>query len=656
LKSITKYFPDTCNSRIIFYKAISTNDDKRMSRRYARLLVLFLVPYCAHAQVGSLKDAAQQAVLSNPEVLARFHALEAAKAERDAAFGGFLPRVDVSATTGRERRYDNPALRNSISQRSDAITLTQLLFDGFATYNDVKRLDHASLVRLFELYDASETVALEVVRAYIDVLRYRTLVEMAEENYVRHRSVFEQIQKKAAAGVGRRVDLEQAAGRLALSEANLLTDTANLHDVSARFQRLVGMPPLGALPPPSGLNKGMPADVREAMETAVGRNPAILASVENVRAANRAASARYADYQPRVELRLSSARGDNLGGGVGESHDNSAQVVLNWNLFNGLSDRARVRQFAEQLNVARDQRDRACRDMRQTLLIAMNDTVKLTEQLIYFDQHQLAIEKARDAYRMQFDIGQRTLLDVLDTENELFSARRAYANAEYDREIAYARVHAGMGNLFTRLGLSRNDLGDLPKRLGGDEAERINACPLEGPLPYAVDKAALNARAAEILKESAAVAAQASRSGPGPGAAGQLGTPQPLQANATEAAAKAVSNALSAWISAWEARDIAAYLTSYSPDFQTSGNVTRQAWEAQRRSALSKASQVDVNISDLRIDVLDQGHAVTRFVQTYRSATYGDVVYKTLEWENIGGKWLISRELVRPTASQALPN
>jgi outer membrane protein, adhesin transport system len=160
-----------------------------MNKRYVRLLLLLLAPCCALAQVGTLKDAAQQAVLSNPEIQARWHALEASKGERDAAFGGFLPRVDVSAGTGRDR-YDDPTLPNSVSRHSSAVTLTQLLYDGFGTYNDVKRLDHATLVRLFELYDASEAITLEVVRAYLDVLRYRTLVEMAEENYVRHRSVF----------------------------------------------------------------------------------------------------------------------------------------------------------------------------------------------------------------------------------------------------------------------------------------------------------------------------------------------------------------------------------------------------------------------------------------------------------------------------------
>jgi outer membrane protein, adhesin transport system len=81
-----------------------------------------------------------------------------------------------------------------------------------------------------------------------------------------------------------------------------------------------------------------------------------------------------------------------------------AEVVMSWNLFNGFSDRARERQFAEQLNVAKDLRDKTCRDIRQTLLIAYNDVRKLTEQVIYISQNKVAVEKARIAYRQQFDI------------------------------------------------------------------------------------------------------------------------------------------------------------------------------------------------------------------------------------------------------------
>ena len=164
-------------------------------------------------------------------------------------------------------------------------------------------------------------------------------------------------------------------------------------------------------------------------------------------------------------------------------------------MFNGLSDRARLHQLADQINVTRDLRDKVCRDLRQNLEIAYNDKRKIAELLTYLDQHQLSIEKARDAYKQQFDIGQRTLLDLLDTENELFQARRSFVEAQYDQLIAYARAQAGMGNLFKVLGLTRPDAGSLPILAIRTDETDANNCPVEAPETYVADKSDLNIRA-----------------------------------------------------------------------------------------------------------------------------------------------------------------
>jgi outer membrane protein, adhesin transport system len=198
-----------------------------------------------------------------------------------------------------------------------------------------------------------------------------------------------------------------------------------------------------------------------------------------------------------------------------------------------------------------------------------------------------------------------------------------------------------MGSLFASLGLSRNAIDGLPQLVKDDGAESIGACPLEGPMLYSVDKAALNARAMEILKESTATSTRAMDAAATNDAA-SLGTQVPA-ANPTDAA-KAVSNAVSDWVSAWKATDTAGYLASYSPGFQPSGKLSREEWEAQRRSVLSRSKEVDVRISDLRVEVLDTRHAVSKFLQAYRSQSYSDVVQKTLEWESVNGKWQITRE------------
>jgi adhesin transport system outer membrane protein len=613
----------------------------------ALVLALAVVPGAAVAQVPqsvavaseqgdkalTLQQAAQQAVLSNPEVLSRWHAIKAAMGERDAAKGGLLPRVDLSAAAGPERRADTPGYTRS----SGTLSVSQLLYDGFATRNEVLRLDHATRVRLFEFFDTSETVALEAARAYFDVVRYRELVRLAEENYVEHRAVFGQTEFRVRARVARGVDLEQVSGRLALAEANLLTETANLHDTTARFQRLVGRLPTREMPLPAHLARDLPGDTSSALSRAQQSNAALLAAIENVRASQAALATRSGAFGPRVDLRLRRDQANNVPGLAGNSNATAAEVVLSWNLFAGRSDQARERQFAEQVNVAKDLRDKTCRDTRQILVIAYNDVQKLSEQIEYLQVHEASVDRALTAYRQQFDIGQRTLLDLLDTENELFQARRAVVNARQDLNIAYARTQAGLGNLLRALELAHLETGseeELARWTSGTDAAQ--QCPPEPVTVYAVDKQALVARALDRTKSRSLVSARERAAlEPAPEAS-------PAKDESADAALK---DALEGWRAAWEQRDVAAYLQAYAPGFTPADSGSRAGWQNKRSAVLARAADVSVSISNVTVVLQDPQHATTSFTQDYRSASYRDSVSKTLSWERLDGKWLIVGEI-----------
>ena len=197
---------------------------------------------CCQPAVGrDMKTYAQKAVVNNPEVTARYNALRAALDEINVARGAFYPRVDLLANTGRQRSDSSLAGTGTqnFDRNSVGLELNQILWDGLATYNEVRRLGHGSLVRFFEFIEASEVMALEAARAYYDVQRFRELVVIAETNYILHKQTFDQIDQRFKSGVGRGVDMEQAAARLALADSNLVNETSNLHDVSARFQRIM---------------------------------------------------------------------------------------------------------------------------------------------------------------------------------------------------------------------------------------------------------------------------------------------------------------------------------------------------------------------------------------------------------------------------------
>jgi adhesin transport system outer membrane protein len=135
--------------------------------------------------------------------------------------------------------------------------------------------------------------------------------------------------------------------------------------------------------------------------------------------------------------------------------------------------------------------------------IAFNDTRKYAEQLEMLDRNAIAIEKARDAYRQQFDIGQRSLLDLLNAENELYTARRAYANAEHDLLIAQARTLAATQRLSTQLGLTRATPGaEAPAgwSAGDDAAARCPAVAIEALGTQS--RSELDARAARLVQQA----------------------------------------------------------------------------------------------------------------------------------------------------------
>lgn len=451
----------------------------------------------AQAMPETLQDALRKAVDTNPEVQARWQSFLAADAERDAIRGGFKPKIDVQAGVGRERRAAPATNVGTYNFGSASVTLTQMLFDGGFTSSELKRASYAKLVSYYELLDAAENTSLEATRAYLDVLRYREMVELAKANYVVHRQVSDQINERTAAGVGRRVDAEQALGRLALADSNLTTELSNLHDVSARYLRLVGEAPaskLGGIPARFNFT-GMPATVKTAVETAYINNPAMNAAVENVEALRAQVEARQSAFKPRLELRLQQGYDRNLDGVNGSANNTSAQVVMNYNLYRGGSDQALELQAQRNVSRALDLQEKVCRDTRQTTMISFNDVRRIQEQLVQLEQHRLSTEKSREAYRQQFDIGQRTLLDLLDTQNEFFEASRAHANARYNLATAEGRTMASLGGLMEATGVRRNNL-PTPQEVGQSRQRDLSGiCSLPGDLETVVDRNQLMANA-----------------------------------------------------------------------------------------------------------------------------------------------------------------
>jgi adhesin transport system outer membrane protein len=155
--------------------------------------------------------------------------------------------------------------------------------------------------------------------------------------------------------------------------------------------------------------------------------------------------------------------------------DSSAELRLNYNLFNGGADKAALNAANARVMLSDDLKNKACVDIRQTTTIAYNNVNNYNSQMQWLQRHRDESNAVVKAYADQFDIGRRSLLDVLDSENEAFQANRTYANAQYDLKIAQLQTLYSTGQLLPALGVQRDNLPEVAS-VSSREVVSENVC------------------------------------------------------------------------------------------------------------------------------------------------------------------------------------
>ncbi|MGB6241101.1 MAG: TolC family outer membrane protein [Castellaniella sp.] len=392
----------------------------------------------ALAENTTLSQAVESAVLNNPEVGAQFQNFQSGLEGQKVGRGRLLPEVNLQGWTGREWRGSSSNSGSTDWSRSGySLSLRQLLFDGFSTINDVRQLGFEKLADYYTLKATVDDLARQASQAYLDVQRYREQVRLAEQNYKLHTDILKQIAERSDSGVGRGVDEVQAQARVALAQTNLMTATGNLNDVTQRYQRIVGKVPADMMAAAPDVDKDLPQDPKDFTQS-VRVNPTVLAKQALVQAAERGKASAQGRFSPTLELRAATGRDRSDPPYINDQsvQSSNVQLMASFNLFRGGADSARVRQTAAQTYAARDVRDYTCRNVQQELAIAWNNVVRLRQQMPFLQAHERDISQVRVAYLQQFKIGQRTLLDLLDTESELFDARQALTNGVFDLRVA----------------------------------------------------------------------------------------------------------------------------------------------------------------------------------------------------------------------------
>lgn len=405
------------------------------------------------AGAETLQDAVAQAVLTNPEVLAAANRRYAADEGVKQARAGYLPRVDLSVGSGRARLDTQDARflgldSSTFPQRDATVSLSQMLFDGFAVRSEVARQTARVDSSAYGVAAIADELALRTVAIYLEVLRRQETVAAALDNLEAHQRIHQQIKVLSEGGVGRRADLDQAESRLALAKSDLRQEQSSLKDAEAAYRRLVGTAPQAlALPQASGVSL-LPSETA-ATEAALTGHPAMKSAEADIAFARALQSGAKAALAPRVDLEIANRQTKDIV--RGSNTEMSVMLRVRYNFLRGGGDVARVREAGFQVQEANEVLDQTRREIVEGVSQAYNAHLTARERVDLLRQYASASAATRASYAKQFSIGQRTLLDLLNAESEYFNARRAYTSGQFAQLLSQYRIHASMGQLLSYL-------------------------------------------------------------------------------------------------------------------------------------------------------------------------------------------------------------
>ena len=448
------------------------------------------VPSAARAM--TLFEAVQFALEANPDIGQAIANREAIEFELKQAKGLWLPQVDLEARFGAQD-YESPNLAQiggvggTLPRREANIVMQQLLFDGFNRRGEVEkqaaRVDGASN----RVYERSEFIALAIVREYLEIGRLFEVVELNEDNVAYHRTTVGQLAEAGEEGALAVTDKQQAEERVYAAEARLIAARRDLNAARIRFNQLVGKPFDDYVTPPS-VTHYLPPSLDDAVGVARQNSPLVKVAQADLDAVYGLKKQASSGFYPKIGIELRGRVGDDLEGIEGQVTDLRAEIVARWNLYRGGIDVANLQEQIRRIDEARYALDKAFRDIQEAVGLAWDTRIQEQQRLVKLKQQLASTRQLVEAYTEQFKVGERSLLDLLDTQNTRLNSEIEVVTARYSVWFADYRVLAAEGRLLYSLNIVpptqsvpyARDLVKSPGALEGDTQKRMS-------VPFAPD-------------------------------------------------------------------------------------------------------------------------------------------------------------------------
>lgn len=437
---------------------MAIRDRSKWARGVAVGAVIYagLALIAAPVSAETLESALIQAYQNNPSLNSQRAAVRATDENVPQALSGYRPRVSVTASAGEQSSSvvtkSNPATYNTTSvinsPASVGATITQTIFNGFQTANRTRQAEAQVLSARATLYATTQTVLLNAVTAYMNVLRDGAILDLQKRNVEVLQEQLRQTRDRFNVGEVTRTDVAQAESSLANGRSQVLTAQANYTASVATYQQVIGTPP-GKLTPGTPVDRFSPGNVNQAVAVGTSAHPQIAAAQYNVDVAQQAVRVAEGALYPTLSVQGSFQKNwlSQSSPATMEFYNASVIGTLSVPIYQGGAEYSAIRQAKETLGQRRLDLDTARDSVRQSILAAWGQLEAAKANIEATTASVQASEIALNGVREEARVGQRTTFDVLTAQQTLVNARVSLVTAQRDRVVASYNLLATVGRL-----------------------------------------------------------------------------------------------------------------------------------------------------------------------------------------------------------------
>ena len=424
-----------------------------MKRGIGAVVAVAAVCAAGWASAAPLEAELSGLVADNPQIKSNQAQLAAAGQGVRASFAPLLPSLDVSGGYGYES-ISLPAYRATpdgpfeAGANSWSVTLKENVYDGGRALANRAGAKLTRDATAFGLTSVRQNVLLAGTTAYINVLKQRELVDLSGQNEGNIRKQLNLEDERVRRGSGIAVDVLQAKSRLQISLERLVANRGAYQDAQSRYMQVFGHLPDPAnmtLPPPP--ESQLPKSVDEAVDVALRENPTIIANAKRIDITAAQKRSVEAEYQPSVDIVLQAKYEHDFNGAPGVRRDQTAKLQVTWNLFNGLGTSARAAQSAYDYEARSQDLLDVKRKTEEQTRMAWQALQTTRERLALLENAVNIASEVFESRKKLRESGKETVINVLDAENEVYSARINYTSAMHDARTAAYQLLFAIGRL-----------------------------------------------------------------------------------------------------------------------------------------------------------------------------------------------------------------